>query len=188
MTRCGFGYPISPGSRHVFFCDDDAVDSFTQPIPGSSCVSVQVRVCDAHAEWLRFEYLLRRAVSSSDPVLPCVCGDSTAPGVHHRLSGPCHVDLGVETYEVVTGGGEHVDTIVMHHVHTEAECGHTPVPFESYDGLYQCDDCDQLNPREPWCGARCNVFHAEVVESVKLAEREGDFPAYADETMIDRED
>lgn len=97
MTRCGFGYPVKPGSKIVFFCDDEAVDSFTQLLPGSSNCSMQVRVCDAHAEWLRFEYLLQHAISRSDLPLPCVCGDSTVPGVHHRLSGPCHVDLGVET-------------------------------------------------------------------------------------------
>lgn len=52
MTRCRFGYPERPGSKIVFFCDDDATDTFTQLVPNSGGCTVNVPVCDAHAEHL----------------------------------------------------------------------------------------------------------------------------------------
>lgn len=176
MTRCGFGYPVKPGSKTVFFCDDEATCAFNQPVAGVPGYVVRVRVCDEHAEWLRFEYLARTQ-STLPGLMPCTCGDPTAPGVNHRMTGPCHVDLGVETHEDV-----------VKHTHTEAECGHKPVQFDGEDGLWECEHCNQLNPRERWCGDRCEVFRTELIESVKLAERTGDFPAHADEMMTERED
>lgn len=70
MTRCGFGYPVKPDSKVVFFCDDQATCSFTQPVAGAPGYSVQVRVCDAHAEWLQREYLaaVRRLSRRNDRV------------------------------------------------------------------------------------------------------------------------
>lgn len=177
MTRCGFGYPVKPGSKTVFFCDDEATCAFNQPVAGVPGYVVRVRVCDEHADWLRFEYLAHTQPTLPG-LMPCTCGDPTAPGVNHRMTSPCHVDLGVE---VLT------DDAVKHE-HTDAECGHTPVPFDGDDGLWECADCDQLNPRERWCGDRCEVFRTEMIESVKLAERAGDIPVHADETMTDRED
>lgn len=240
MTRCGFGYPVKPGSKTVFFCDDEATCAFNQPVAGVPGYVVRVRVCDEHAEWLRFEYLLQNAVSQSPRVLPCVCGEPDAPGVHHRLSGPCHVDLSIETHETRTDGDEHIATVVVQHEHTDALCGHDLTTYDPGDGSHACLACDEINPRTtwchekcavflselvtqhehteaecghvvpdltvegelscwvcgehkheplaPWCHVRCAVFHAEVVESVKLAERAGDFPAHADETMTERED
>lgn len=78
---------------------------------------------------------------------------------------------------------------VVEHEHTEAECGHV-IPNLPVMGVLTCWSCDEHehDPTTPWCHARCAVFHAEVVESVKLAEREGDIPVFADEMMIDRED
>lgn len=54
MSFCRFGYPVSPGSPIVFFCDDEATESFNQPVPGPVGYAVNVRVCDAHAEHLVF--------------------------------------------------------------------------------------------------------------------------------------
>lgn len=54
MSLCRFGYPVSPGSPLVFFCDDEATESFNQPVPGPVGYAVNVRVCDAHAEHLVF--------------------------------------------------------------------------------------------------------------------------------------
>lgn len=52
MTRCRFGYPERPGSKIVFFCDDEATDTFTQLVSNSGGCMINVPVCDAHAEHL----------------------------------------------------------------------------------------------------------------------------------------
>lgn len=176
MTRCGFGYPVKPGSKTVFFCDDEATCAFNQPVAGVPGYVVRVRVCDEHAEWLRFAYLLQNAVSQSPRVLPCICGEPDAPGVNHRMTGPCHVDLGVETHEDV-----------IKHEHTEAECGHDLYLLDSHDNVKMCRYCDEHHGPYPWCAERCDVFRTELIESVKLAERAGDIPVSADETYEDWE-
>lgn len=98
------------------------------------------------------------------------------------------LDTEVETYDVLTVGGEHVTTVVreveraIEHVHTEAECGHSLVLYDSDDGSYICLNCDDLSTQSRWCHERCAIFMTEVIESVKLAERNGDIPVPADET------
>lgn len=85
VSRCRFGYPERPGGKIVFFCDDEATGTFTQLVPNSGGCTVNVLVCDAHAEHLVFlareERLRTQGVTRTPLIFP------TADSVPTYLSG-----------------------------------------------------------------------------------------------------